>query len=59
MEDFGMNPFSLVFTSRELEEAYFEHHFPVLQRLTRRTLVVATMLYAAFGFLDSWIVPEV
>ncbi len=59
MERACMNPFSLVFNSKELEAAYFEHHFPVLQQMTRRTSVVAVILYAAFGFLDPWIVPEV
>jgi class 3 adenylate cyclase len=54
-----MNPFSLVFAEEDLETAYFEHRFPELKRLTRRTLIVASLLYVVFGFLDPWIVPEV
>lgn len=59
MEDDRKNSFSLVFDSRELEAAYREYAFPQMRGMMRMALVVAAILYLAFGFLDAWVVAEV
>lgn len=58
MEEDHKNPFTLVFVNEQLEAAYADHVFAHMRWRMRVALGVAALLYAAFGLLDPWIVPE-
>jgi adenylate cyclase len=54
-----LNPISLRFRSRELEEEYWASFQPRLRRRTLIAVAVVLVIYSAFGLLDRWIVPEI
>lgn len=43
---------------KDLEKQYFENYFQSAVPVQRVALVLAILLYGAFGILDIWIVPE-
>jgi class 3 adenylate cyclase len=43
----------------DVEQAFRKHHFEQSLAATRAALLLGTFMFAMFGILDAWIVPEV
>ena len=54
-----LNPLTLAFRSKALEQAYWVRQEPRMRTRTVVAVGIVLVLYAAFGVLDPWIVPEV
>lgn len=59
MEGQVLNRVTLAFESRRLEAEYWEYSQPRMRGQTILAVATVLLLYAIFGFLDPWIVPEV
>lgn len=57
LREMGLHPLSLAF-SGELEALFLEAYFRRSLKYVRLVLLLATILYAAFGVLDALLIPD-
>jgi signal transduction histidine kinase/CheY-like chemotaxis protein len=59
-EKIQLHPVTLAFigSQRHLEKTFLEKHFITSLPVIRFTLIFAALIYAAFGILDAYLVPE-
>jgi diguanylate cyclase len=53
-----LNPITLMFESRELENAFIAKSFPRTLVQGRIGLILGTLLYISFGLVDQWSIPQ-
>ena len=58
-KDTPFNPVTLSFLDKELEAGFREDFFAGNISQYRMDLLLGCFLYAAFGFLDYWVIPEI
>lgn len=58
-EDYAINLFTLHFRQQELEDVYNRHNFDRQLSLTRFSIVMGAVIFAVYGLLDPYIIPDV